>query len=127
MEFGASAPSVRSGARSFSAPAGSLGRALLFRPGWLARPRAIRVWPARFPAALAPGPRPHRSGSRPYPPLRLRQGCANAVRRVLGKLDGVQSVEIDLPQQKVTVESTSEPEVVKAQVAKSGKKTELWT
>lgn len=58
--------------------------------------------------------------------LSLPQGCANAVRRVLGKLEGVQSVDIDLPQQKVTVESTSDPEVVKAQVAKSGKKTELW-
>lgn len=50
-----------------------------------------------------------------------------AVRRVAEKLPGVQSVDIDLKQQKVVVKGAGlDPAAVKAGVAKSGKATELW-
>ncbi|MBW3625962.1 MAG: heavy-metal-associated domain-containing protein [Armatimonadetes bacterium] len=31
-------------------------------------------------------------------------GCANAIRRALGRLDGVQSVDVDVPAKDVTVQ-----------------------
>lgn len=39
---------------------------------------------------------------------------------------GVESFDIDLEQQKVTVKGNVEPEAVLQTVAKSGKKTEFW-
>ncbi len=54
------------------------------------------------------------------------QGCAGAVRRVLGNLEGVEKVDIDLAKQKVTVLGSADPNTVKETVAKSGKKTEFW-
>ncbi|KAK9817325.1 hypothetical protein WJX74_004421 [Apatococcus lobatus] len=53
-------------------------------------------------------------------------GCEAAVRKVLGKLDGVQSVDVDLPSQKVLVKGDVTPEAVVSQVSKTGKPTELW-
>ena len=56
------------------------------------------------------------------------QGCVGAVQRVLGKLQGVQSVDIDLEQNKVVVKTDSQldAETVKSTVAKTGKATEFW-
>ncbi len=39
---------------------------------------------------------------------------------------GVQSVDIDLPSQKVLVKGDVTPEAVVQQVSKTGKPTELW-
>ncbi|KAK7275590.1 hypothetical protein RIF29_16709 [Crotalaria pallida] len=54
------------------------------------------------------------------------QGCAGAVNRALGKLEGVESFDIDLKEQKVTVKGSVEPETVLQTVSKTGKKTALW-
>ncbi|KAK9812872.1 hypothetical protein WJX72_005031 [[Myrmecia] bisecta] len=48
-------------------------------------------------------------------------GCEAAVRRVLGKLEGVESVNVDMQQQKVVVTGTASPEAVLQTVAKTGK------
>ena len=53
-------------------------------------------------------------------------GCSGAVKRVLGKMEGVESFDIDMEQQKVTVKGNVEPEAVLQTVAKTGKKTEFW-
>lgn len=55
------------------------------------------------------------------------QGCAGAVRRVLGKLDGVDKVDISVPEKKVVVTGSANPEVIKDTVSKTGKKTEFWS
>lgn len=85
------------------------------------------------------------------------QGCVGAVDRVLKKMPGthaaasrqhlsnllfkqalqtifklslpvgVQSVDIDLPSQKVLVKGDVTPEAVVQQVSKTGKPTELWS
>lgn len=51
-----------------------------------------------------------------------------AVRRVLEKREGVRSVEIDLPTQKVsiTAQAPETREGLKEVVAKTGKATEFW-
>ncbi|ESW17538.1 hypothetical protein PHAVU_007G247500 [Phaseolus vulgaris] len=54
------------------------------------------------------------------------QGCAGAVNRVLGKLEGVESFDIDLKEQKVTVKGNLQPDEVLQAVSKSGKKTAFW-
>ena len=56
------------------------------------------------------------------------QGCVGAVRRVLEKREGVRSVEIDLPTQKVsiTAQAPETREGLKELVAKTGKATEFW-
>jgi copper chaperone len=54
------------------------------------------------------------------------QGCVGAVRRVLTRLEGVQSVDIDLASQKVVVKGNVDANVVKETVAKTGKATEFW-
>jgi copper chaperone len=54
------------------------------------------------------------------------QGCVGSVKRVLGKLDGVDSVDIDLDSKKVVVKGNVTPEAVKAQVSKTGLATEFW-
>jgi copper chaperone CopZ len=50
------------------------------------------------------------------------------VQRVLGRLPGVQHVDIDLEQNKVevTTDASLSAEAVMATVAKTGKATELW-
>ncbi|CAN7085197.1 unnamed protein product [Brassica oleracea var. botrytis] len=54
------------------------------------------------------------------------QGCGGAVNRVLGKMDGVESFDIDIKEQKVTVKGNVEPEAVFQTVSKTGKKTSYW-
>nr|CAB3449925.1 unnamed protein product [Digitaria exilis] len=54
------------------------------------------------------------------------EGCAGAVRRVLTKMEGVETFDIDLKEQKVTVKGNVKPEDVFQTVSKSGKKTSYW-
>eukprot|EP00850_Spirogloea_muscicola_P007602 SM000039S14432 [mRNA] locus=s39:167464:168587:+ [translate_table: standard] len=54
------------------------------------------------------------------------EGCVGAVKRVLGKLDGVQSYDVNLKEQKVTVVGDVEPQAVLEKVAKTGKATSFW-
>ncbi|GAA0154121.1 hypothetical protein LIER_37804 [Lithospermum erythrorhizon] len=54
------------------------------------------------------------------------QGCVGAVQRVLGKMEGVESFDIDLKEQKVTVKGNVQPEAVLQTVSKTGKKTSFW-
>lgn len=53
-------------------------------------------------------------------------GCVGAVKRVLGKMEGVETFDIDLEQQKVTVKGNVQPDAVLQTVSKTGKKTEFW-
>ncbi|KAG6519331.1 hypothetical protein ZIOFF_022824 [Zingiber officinale] len=53
------------------------------------------------------------------------QGCAGAVKRVLTNME-VESFEVDLQEQKVTVKGDVTPEAVFQTVSKSGKKTSFW-
>ncbi|OWM70295.1 hypothetical protein CDL15_Pgr026145 [Punica granatum] len=54
------------------------------------------------------------------------EGCVGAVKRVLGKLEGVELYDIDLKEQKVTVKGNVQPEAVPQMVSKTGKKTTFW-
>ncbi|XWS08110.1 hypothetical protein CRYUN_Cryun41cG0051200 [Craigia yunnanensis] len=54
------------------------------------------------------------------------QGCVGAVQRVLGKMEGVDSYEVDLKEQKVTVKGNVQPDAVLQTVSKTGKKTTFW-
>ncbi|XP_061374210.1 copper transport protein ATX1 [Gastrolobium bilobum] len=54
------------------------------------------------------------------------EGCVGAVKRVLGKLDGVESYDIDLKEQKVVVKGNVQPDTVLQTVSKTGKKTTFW-
>ncbi|KAG2669396.1 hypothetical protein I3760_14G032900 [Carya illinoinensis] len=53
-------------------------------------------------------------------------GCVGAVKRVLEKMEGVESYNIDLKEQKVTVKGSVQPEAVLQTVSKTGKKTSFW-
>ncbi|GAB4827192.1 hypothetical protein Ancab_034082 [Ancistrocladus abbreviatus] len=53
-------------------------------------------------------------------------GCANKVRKALGRLQGVENVDIDMDMQKVTVTGwAKEKDVLKA-VRKAGRRAEPW-
>ncbi|KAF7846714.1 hypothetical protein BT93_L3865 [Corymbia citriodora subsp. variegata] len=54
------------------------------------------------------------------------EGCVGAVKRVLGKMEGVESFDIDLKEQKVTVKGNVQPDAVLKTVSKTGKKTIFW-
>ncbi|XP_047307044.1 copper transport protein ATX1-like [Impatiens glandulifera] len=54
------------------------------------------------------------------------EGCVGAVRRVLGKMEGVESYDIDMKEQKVTVKGNVQPEAVLHTVSKTGKKTAFF-
>ncbi|KAL3649667.1 hypothetical protein CASFOL_006070 [Castilleja foliolosa] len=54
------------------------------------------------------------------------QGCSGAVKRVLGKMEGVDSFDIDMEKQKVTVIGNVQPEAVFQTVSKTGKATSFW-
>ncbi|XP_022765550.1 copper transport protein ATX1-like isoform X2 [Durio zibethinus] len=54
------------------------------------------------------------------------EGCVGAVKRVLGKMEGVESYEVDLKEQKVTVKGNIQPDAVLQTVSKTGKKTTFW-
>lgn len=51
-------------------------------------------------------------------------GCEKAVRAVLSKTPGVESVTVDLPAQKVCVGGTVTKDVLLERLGKTGKKTE---
>ncbi|XP_058739292.1 copper transport protein ATX1-like [Vicia villosa] len=53
-------------------------------------------------------------------------GCSGAVNRVLEKMEGVESFEIDMKEQNVTVKGNVKPQDVFDTVSKTGKKTEFW-
>lgn len=54
-------------------------------------------------------------------------GCSGAVERVLGKMEGVQSFDVNLETQKVTVVGTVTHEEVVEKIAKTGKAVEPWS
>eukprot|EP00249_Psilotum_nudum_P006885 c20135_g2_i1 orf=180-395(+) len=54
------------------------------------------------------------------------QGCVGAVKRVLDKTAGVESYDINLEEQKVTVKGKLKPEDVLNTVSKTGKATSYW-
>ncbi|MBA0759762.1 hypothetical protein Gotri_022598 [Gossypium trilobum] len=54
------------------------------------------------------------------------EGCVGAVKRVLGKMEGVESYEVDLKEQKVTVKGQVQPDAVLQTLSKTGKKTTFW-
>ncbi|KAI4384079.1 hypothetical protein MLD38_009846 [Melastoma candidum] len=53
-------------------------------------------------------------------------GCVGAVKRVLGKMEGVESFDVNLEEQKVTVKGNVQPDAVLQTVAKTGKATSFW-
>ncbi|XP_054785905.1 heavy metal-associated isoprenylated plant protein 32-like [Prosopis cineraria] len=53
-------------------------------------------------------------------------GCKHKVKKVLRKIDGVFTTEIDLEQGKVTVSGNVEPNILIKKLLKSGKHAELW-
>lgn len=53
------------------------------------------------------------------------QGCVAAVKRVLGKMEGVESFDVDYDAQRVVVKGNVTPADVFEKVSKTGKKTEL--
>ncbi|KAF6172007.1 hypothetical protein GIB67_029425, partial [Kingdonia uniflora] len=54
------------------------------------------------------------------------EGCVGAVKRVLTKMEGVESFDIDIKEQKVTVKGNVTPDAVLQIVSKTGKKTAFW-
>jgi len=48
-------------------------------------------------------------------------GCANAAKKVMGKLSEVTSVETDVPRKVVTVTSDASPDFLVEQLKKTGK------
>ncbi|CAM0910550.1 unnamed protein product [Alopecurus aequalis] len=54
------------------------------------------------------------------------QGCVGAVKRVLGKMEGVESFDVNIEEQKVTVKGNVTADAVLQTVSKTGKKTEYW-
>jgi copper chaperone len=53
------------------------------------------------------------------------EGCVAAVKRVLGKLEGVDSFDVNLEDKKVVVKGSVSADTVVQTVSKTGKKTEL--
>ncbi|KAL9668831.1 hypothetical protein QQ045_006371 [Rhodiola kirilowii] len=54
-------------------------------------------------------------------------GCENKIRKAVQKLDGVDTVEIDMDEQKVTVTGTFSDQLkVLKKVRKTGRRAELW-
>lgn len=54
------------------------------------------------------------------------EGCVGAVKRVLGKMEGVESFDVEIKEQKVTVKGNVTPDAVLQTVSKTGKKTSFW-
>lgn len=54
-------------------------------------------------------------------------GCVGAVERALKKAEGVQSYNVNLEKQKVTVVGTVDPQTILEKVSKTGKPTSFWT
>ncbi|XP_058205343.1 heavy metal-associated isoprenylated plant protein 45 [Rhododendron vialii] len=54
------------------------------------------------------------------------EGCEKRVRRAISKLDGVDSLEIDMDKQKVTVSGYVDQRKVLKVVRRTGRKAEFW-
>ncbi|KAF7837235.1 heavy metal-associated isoprenylated plant protein 33-like [Senna tora] len=54
------------------------------------------------------------------------EGCKHKVKKVLQKIDGVFTTEIDAEQGKVTVSGIVDPSILIKKLVKSGKRAELW-
>ncbi|KAF3789658.1 Copper transport protein [Nymphaea thermarum] len=54
------------------------------------------------------------------------EGCVGAVKRVLNKMEGVESYDVDMKEQKVTVRGNIQPDAVLQTVSKTGKTTSFW-
>ncbi|KAH9313398.1 hypothetical protein KI387_044032 [Taxus chinensis] len=54
------------------------------------------------------------------------EGCVGAVKRVLNKMEGVESYDVNFKDQKVTVKGNVKPEAVLQTVTKTGKETSFW-
>ena len=55
------------------------------------------------------------------------EGCVGAVKRILGKMEGVDSFDVTLETKKVTVTGSVEPSAVIEKLNNAGKATELWS
>ena len=55
------------------------------------------------------------------------EGCVGAVKRILGKMEGVESFDVTLDTKKVTVTGSIEPLAVIEKLNKAGKATALWS
>ena len=55
------------------------------------------------------------------------EGCVGAVKRILGKMEGVESFDVTLDTKKVTVTGSIEPSAVIEKLNKAGKSTALWS
>lgn len=55
------------------------------------------------------------------------EGCVAAVKRVLGKMEGIESFDVNLAEKKVVVKGNVNAQDVLDKVSKTGKKTELWS
>nr|ACJ85826.1 unknown [Medicago truncatula]AFK37755.1 unknown [Medicago truncatula] len=54
-------------------------------------------------------------------------GCKHKVKKILQKIDGVFTTEIDAEQGKVAVSGNVDPNVLIKKLAKSGKHAQLWS
>ncbi|XP_010493986.1 PREDICTED: WAS/WASL-interacting protein family member 1-like [Camelina sativa] len=54
------------------------------------------------------------------------EGCKRKIKKILSKIDGVYTTNIDVKQQKVTVMGNVEPEVLIKKIMKAGRHAELW-
>ncbi|EOY09867.1 PREDICTED: heavy metal-associated isoprenylated plant protein 21 [Theobroma cacao] len=54
------------------------------------------------------------------------EGCEKRIRRAISKIDGVDSLEIDMDKQKVTVTGYIDERKVLKVVRRTGRKAELW-
>jgi copper chaperone len=53
-------------------------------------------------------------------------GCVGAVKKAIAKLDGVDSYDIDLKEQKVTITGNVKPDDVLDRISRTGKATTFW-
>ncbi|VYS68106.1 unnamed protein product [Arabidopsis thaliana] len=54
------------------------------------------------------------------------EGCKRKIKKILSKIDGVYTTNIDVKQQKVTVIGNVEPEILIKKIMKAGRHAELW-
>ncbi|EOA20932.1 hypothetical protein CARUB_v10001264mg [Capsella rubella] len=54
------------------------------------------------------------------------EGCKRKIKKILSKIDGVYTTNIDVKQQKVTVIGNVEPEFLIKKIMKAGRHAELW-
>ena len=89
-----------------------------------------RPAPREGPRRPAPAPRERGLTGEAQVVLRVAMtcgGCSGAVERVLAKMEGVESYDVNLETQKVVVKGDVTPQAVLEKVAKTGKATEFWS